>query len=244
MLEKVQCSQYSDSEHDRCRKTITVCGGFLLDGQNGALDEDGRAWCRYHKKTRSTSPRPKTKRLRPDFAVLESGELVAFHRYYHHPEWKKRRLAAIRAAGGLCVVCGRPEGALSLGLSLQVHHRTYERYGHESLEDLQVVHAECHRIGHEYAWTSNGDEAGVVPVAQKHLEEIDKAEFFSQRVLLSQYVRSRFSDADAVAQIDDVVHNLIVGGMSPSEVLKMLWTWDEEVAKRAFRSGFELGLDH
>jgi len=58
-------------------------------------------------------------------------------RYINSEAWRKRRARALKLAGHRCQVCGR-------NWSLQVHHNTYERLGHEADSDLLVTCASCH----------------------------------------------------------------------------------------------------
>ncbi len=61
--------------------------------------------------------------------------------YLASPEWQAIRNKAIDAAGGICIYCRvRP--------AIQVHHETYERVGHEVVEDLSAVCIECHQQLH------------------------------------------------------------------------------------------------
>ncbi len=52
------------------------------------------------------------------------------------PEWRAIRRAALERAGFRCEFCNR---AKAPGRPLQVHHRTYERLGHELPGDLTVL---------------------------------------------------------------------------------------------------------
>lgn len=67
---------------------------------------------------------------------------VAYHAYLETPEWKARRNAAIRRAGGSCQLCDSPK-------FLQVHHRTYDRIGNEDPSDLTVLCGRCHKKFHD-----------------------------------------------------------------------------------------------
>ena len=67
--------------------------------------------------------------------------------------WQQVRLLALEAAGHRCQVCNSPD-------QLDVHHRTYERLGHEDLSDLTVLCGTCHGIFHE----SRSEESSYVTV--------------------------------------------------------------------------------
>ena len=61
--------------------------------------------------------------------------------YLHSPLWRlRRRIWIIRALGG-CERCGARR-------RLTIHHRTYERLGHERRADIAVLCWSCHRRGH------------------------------------------------------------------------------------------------
>lgn len=62
--------------------------------------------------------------------------------YLQSEHWKSTRIAALRRAGYRCQLCNA-EG------ELHVHHRTYERLGHEHVADLIVLCANCHQAFHE-----------------------------------------------------------------------------------------------
>lgn len=58
--------------------------------------------------------------------------------YIKSPAWFRRRGLRILVANCACERCG-------CGEWLQVHHRTYERLGHERDDDLEVLCVACHR---------------------------------------------------------------------------------------------------
>jgi len=62
-----------------------------------------------------------------------------YHEYLLSPQWQIKRSAAIEAAGHRCQVCNSPD-------NLEVHHRTYERLGHEEPGDMTVLCATCHGL--------------------------------------------------------------------------------------------------
>ncbi len=62
---------------------------------------------------------------------------MPFEEYRLTPEWRSRRNRVLLRAGykcELCYLCGQ----------LDVHHRTYERYGEESPSDLIALCRSCH----------------------------------------------------------------------------------------------------
>jgi hypothetical protein len=66
---------------------------------------------------------------------------MPFEEYRLTPEWRARRNRVLFWAGKKCELC------YERGL-LQVHHRTYERYGQELLTDLIALCRPCHARHH------------------------------------------------------------------------------------------------
>jgi 5-methylcytosine-specific restriction endonuclease McrA len=73
---------------------------------------------------------------------LQRLKTMPYQEYLSTPEWRARRDEMLRRAGNRCQVTNRSD-------SLEVHHRTYDRRGHEVPGDLTVLHRECHRLVHE-----------------------------------------------------------------------------------------------
>ncbi len=69
---------------------------------------------------------------------------MPYAEYLLTPEWQEKRLAALKRAGYRCQLC-------NADAELHVHHRTYERRGHEWDSDLIVLCAPCHRRHHGIA---------------------------------------------------------------------------------------------
>jgi hypothetical protein len=62
--------------------------------------------------------------------------------YLQTPHWQEVREAALKAADYRCQVCYSPE-------KVHVHHRTYDRRGHELPSDVTVLCADCHGRFHD-----------------------------------------------------------------------------------------------
>lgn len=60
-----------------------------------------------------------------------------YNNYLLSPEWSRKRDLVLRRANGICEGCG-------LARATQVHHKTYERVGHEMLFDLVAICSKCH----------------------------------------------------------------------------------------------------
>lgn len=63
--------------------------------------------------------------------------------YLRSREWAARRLERLKSARYACAL------NVSHRSQLEVHHRTYDRIGHELPEDLVVLCARCHRRFHD-----------------------------------------------------------------------------------------------
>jgi hypothetical protein len=61
--------------------------------------------------------------------------------YLRSPLWRLRRRIWIVRAGGRCQRCGSRR-------QLTIHHRTYQRLGHERRADVTVLCWNCHRRQH------------------------------------------------------------------------------------------------
>ncbi len=62
--------------------------------------------------------------------------------YLASPEWRAKRMLALKRAGFCCQLCNYG------GAPLDVHHRTYARLGDERVEDLTVLCRKCHDAFH------------------------------------------------------------------------------------------------
>lgn len=68
---------------------------------------------------------------------------LARRRYMTGRAWRRLSQHVQCRAEGLCEACGD-----SLA-RLEVHHLTYERFGRESVADLQALCARCHTLAHQ-----------------------------------------------------------------------------------------------
>lgn len=62
--------------------------------------------------------------------------------YLQSDVWKSKAAHARERDCNRCRLCNSPD-------NLQVHHRTYERIGHELLDDLTTLCDECHELYHK-----------------------------------------------------------------------------------------------
>jgi hypothetical protein len=68
---------------------------------------------------------------------------VEYEAYIGSSAWDRRRTRRLEKDGRKCQGCG------STAAGLHVHHRTYERFGDELLNDLVTVCEDCHAFVHE-----------------------------------------------------------------------------------------------
>ena len=62
---------------------------------------------------------------------------VDYRLYLQSPEWQKKRKWVLSFWGDRCALCNSPD-------SVERHHRTYARLGHELLTDLIALCDPCH----------------------------------------------------------------------------------------------------
>ncbi len=77
-------------------------------------------------------------------APVKRQQPVVYKDYLLSPEWQAKRKEALRLAGYRCQVCYAGD------VTLDVHHRTYKRLGHELITDLIVLCRPCHDIFHKH----------------------------------------------------------------------------------------------
>lgn len=66
-----------------------------------------------------------------------------YHDYLQSPEWDTLRRAVLKRDGYRCTNCG------ATGRRLDVHHKTYARFGREMSGDLTTLCRHCHNLEHE-----------------------------------------------------------------------------------------------
>lgn len=66
---------------------------------------------------------------------------MPYTEYLQTPEWQETRQRMLKRARFHCQVCNEKK-------VLHVHHRTYERRGHEEYGDLIVLCEDCHKLYH------------------------------------------------------------------------------------------------
>jgi len=64
---------------------------------------------------------------------------TAYQEYLLGEHWREFRLAVLKGWSHRCCICYSDK-------ALEVHHRTYERLGHEKLSDCVCLCSECHTV--------------------------------------------------------------------------------------------------
>lgn len=70
---------------------------------------------------------------------------MPYDSYLLTDHWKELREAVLRRDNHTCCICGK------FGGRMVVHHKTYERRGRESLDDLETLCEDCHSVIHDRA---------------------------------------------------------------------------------------------
>lgn len=68
---------------------------------------------------------------------------VNYHEYLRSDRWQEIRQRKLLEVDFRCQLCNSDR-------DLQLHHRTYERLGHEHMSDLTVLCATCHTLFHQH----------------------------------------------------------------------------------------------
>lgn len=85
----------------------------------------------------------------------DTGEFATTYPYYLQTQhW--RHMRNVKRMEGVCAGCGE-----SITDDFDVHHLTYDTLGHESPDDLALMHPACHAMLHGF--TPNG--RGLTPVS-------------------------------------------------------------------------------
>ena len=67
---------------------------------------------------------------------------LPYGEYLNSEWWQQRRAKALAEGGHKCRIC-------AASATLEVHHNTYERLGHERAADLVVLCRKCHQLFHD-----------------------------------------------------------------------------------------------
>jgi 5-methylcytosine-specific restriction endonuclease McrA len=86
--------------------------------------------------------------------------------YLQSPEWQNKRGEVLTFWNRRCALCNSDQ-------NVQVHHRTYERMGHEKLTDLIPLCDKCHERHSEYM-RHGGEMMTFSEVAQIMIAELEE----------------------------------------------------------------------
>ena len=120
--------------------------------------------------------------------------------YMQSDEWKKKRMQRILLDGGKCVCCGC-KGTPPSYSDLDVHHKTYERFGREDVEnDLVSLCREHHDFLHWILPFIKEESEAEKTILRDTLYKVftDTEKRFAKRVA------EKIEEAGAWAKIDDV----------------------------------------
>ncbi len=96
--------------------------------------------------------------------IPDKTEKPTYRAYLSSSKWKKKCIEKKDSVGNKCEKCGRDK----FMRKLIVHHLTYEHFGDEPLEDLQVLCDICH---HPADWKRERE------VAERNYEKLEEARF-------------------------------------------------------------------
>ncbi len=107
-----------------------------------------------------------------------------YDRYIHSTEWRKKADKRLEMDGHTCQVCGRE--------AVDVHHLTYDRFGHENMDDLVSLCRKCHNKaealydpgvipwameekkpeGNNFMSAMRVDAAAIAPIVFEYIKEV------------------------------------------------------------------------
>jgi 5-methylcytosine-specific restriction endonuclease McrA len=70
--------------------------------------------------------------------MITSGLRAKYRRHINSARWRNMKRDLMRWRGSRCERCGRVTNWLAL------HHKTYARFGHEALSDVELLCSPCH----------------------------------------------------------------------------------------------------
>lgn len=129
---------------------------------------------------------------------------VKYEEYLRSEAWAEQRRSALFFARNRCQLCNSQD-------RLEVHHRTYERLGNESPEDLTVLCWSCHKKFHDRLPKPPQPRAVVGGSHEPRLLRI---------MLLGVEWVERASEVVAVEDFDDPYHRAIYAALVDDPALR------------------------
>lgn len=140
---------------------------------------------------------------------------IGYRIYIQSPEWAAIRKEKLQQTGYRCQGCSSDE-------RLEVHHLTYERFGHERLTDLQVLCHLCHAREH-------GRTPDVGPIAGPSVHEL------GQRVKTREALERRQAGVVQLAPLlkvwEEAKLEFAVLGSLPKSARRRIKTIDHQLGK-------------
>lgn len=102
---------------------------------------------------------------------------VDYYDCIQSPKWREKANTAKKEAEYRCQVCNKPASQITL----DAHHRTYERLGNERPEDITVLCRDCHSL-YEVRRKS-GVKASSFEAAEDDRAPLEKLEGDNNRVV-------------------------------------------------------------
>ena len=113
-----------------------AASGFLRQRGYDSSGQKLKGWTKKRKKKEKAARQDKkTKRQ------IEKLKKLPYVDYLKTKHWRKLRKQVLKRDERRCTICGSYE-------DLNVHHYTYERLGHEKLDDLVTLCRWCHAEEH------------------------------------------------------------------------------------------------
>ncbi len=148
MFEAEQAQKFKDA-CDKAQVCVLHHMGFTTDVLKFLRKVDAINECHCseqvsHEDEQAYDKQPHQEKKKQSGPRLRDFQTMPYAEYLQTSDWATRRAKALRFAGYRCQICNSPE-------ELNVHHRTYERLGHEHMGDLITLCKNCHEIFHNNA---------------------------------------------------------------------------------------------
>lgn len=133
-----------DKNHSLDRKSMDETAPFEIPNNRKLIWTNVKVPKKFHKVVRSNYKNDWYGAMFfADDLLKEKERGFTYESYLASPEWNELRKETLRRADYSCERCH------ARNISLDVHHLTYTRFGHESLDDLASICRNCHDIIHE-----------------------------------------------------------------------------------------------
>lgn len=94
---------------------------------------------------------------------------LSYYRFKDSFTWRRIRFKILQERGRHCEQCGA-------GDYLEVHHKTYERFGgREWPEDLEILCTDCHALHHARPLPQRRNVRPLKVLLEPYFDELEKA---------------------------------------------------------------------